>query len=123
MDPAGIGVDAAFLSVLNQYPAPNDNTIGDGLNTAGYRFKAGTTVRLNTYVAKLDYTVDSAAKNTVFWRGNLQNDNIGSLPQFTGQASSSTTLNNSKGYAAGWTSLKRANIVVLQIAAPEYCVL
>jgi hypothetical protein len=111
IDPAGIGVDAAVLSVLNQYPAPNDNTIGDGLNTAGYRFKAGTPLRFNTYVAKLDYTVDSSAKNTIFWRGNLQNDNIGSLPQFTGQASASTTLDNSKGYAAGWTSLIKPNLV------------
>jgi hypothetical protein len=105
IDPAGIGVDAAVLTALQQYPLPNDNTQGDGFNTSGYRFKASQPVRLNTYIAKVDYTIDGAGKNTVFWRGNLQNDNLGGLPQFPSQAASSVTLDNSKGYAAGWTSL------------------
>src|SRR5258708_40365472 len=79
IDPAGIGVDAAVLQVLDQYPAPNDHTTGDGLNTAGYRFKAGTPLPFNTYVAKLDYTVDSSAQNTAVWRRHPQHDNIGSI--------------------------------------------
>jgi hypothetical protein len=111
VDPAGIGVDPAVLAVLSQYPLPNDDTQGDGFNTSGYRFKASQPVRLNTYIAKIDYTLDSSAKNTVFWRGNLQNDNLGGLPQFPGQAASSVTLDNSKGYAAGWTSLLSPRLV------------
>jgi Carboxypeptidase regulatory-like domain len=111
IDPAGIGVDPAVLQVLNQYPLPNDNTIGDGFNTAGYRFKASQPVKLNTYIARVDYRVDGAGKNTVFWRGNLQNDNLGGLPQFPGQAPASVTLDNSKGYGAGWTSLLTPRMV------------
>lgn len=111
IDPAGIGVNPAVSSVLNSYPLPNDDTVGDGLNTAGFRFKASTPVRLNTYIAKIDYVVDSSNKNTVFWRGNLQNDNLGGTPQFPGQAPSSVTLDNSKGYATGWTSLLSSNMV------------
>jgi hypothetical protein len=42
--------------------------------------RAGVVTYLNT--------LDSSAKNTVFWRGNLQNDNLGGLPQFPGQAAS-----------------------------------
>jgi hypothetical protein len=71
LDPLGIGVDPAVLQVLNQYPDPNDATVGDGLNTAGYRFKARTPLRFNTYVARIDYATDVSGRNTVFWRGNL----------------------------------------------------
>src|SRR3984957_16203497 len=42
IDPAGIGADPAVLSLLQGYPLPNDNTVGDGLNRAGYRFDAPT---------------------------------------------------------------------------------
>jgi hypothetical protein len=111
VDPAGIGVDPAILQTLNQYPLPNDSTVGDGYNTAGYRFQAPTPLRWNTYIARLDYNVDSSGKNTLFWRGNLQNDNIQSLPEFPGQAAASVTLDNSKGYATGWTSIISPTLV------------
>lgn len=111
IDPAGIGVNSAVIDVLNKYPLPNDDTIGDGYNTQGYRFKASTPLQLSTYIAKIDYTLDSASKNTVFWRGNLQNDKQSTLPQFTGQAAASAGLDNSKGYAAGWTSLIKSNLI------------
>lgn len=105
IDPAGLGVNKAVLNTLSLYPLPNDDTVGDGFNTSGYRFKASTPLRYSTYIAKLDYTIDSAAKNTVFFRGNLQNDNTSGLPQFPGQAPASVALENSKGIAAGWTSM------------------
>ena len=111
IDPAGLGVNQAVLDVLNKYPLPNDDTQGDGLNTSGYRFKAGTPLRYNTYIARLDYTLDKAGKNTVFWRGNLQNDSLGGLPQFAGQAAATTGLENSKGYATAWTSVLTTNLV------------
>ncbi|HTC33295.1 MAG TPA: carboxypeptidase-like regulatory domain-containing protein [Bryobacteraceae bacterium] len=111
VDPAGIGVDPAVLQTLNAYPMPNDSTVGDGYNTAGYRFEAATPLRWNTYIARLDYNVDSSGKNTLFWRGNLQNDNIQGVPQFPGQAASSVTLDNSKGYATGWTSILSPTLV------------
>jgi hypothetical protein len=37
MDPLGIGVNQAVLSLLQQYPASNENA-GDGSNTLGDRF-------------------------------------------------------------------------------------
>ena len=111
VDPAGLGVNQNVLAALNQYPLPNDDTVGDGYNTAGYRFKSSTPVRLGTYIAKLDYTLDGSGKNTVFWRGNLQNDNLPGLPQFPGSAPNTVGLDNSKGYAAGWTSLLSSSLV------------
>ena len=100
---AGAGsLNQAALSVLKGYPLPNDFTTGDGINTAGFRFNSPLSRRYNTYVAKIDYVVN--AKNRVFARGQLQNDNEGNEPQFPGQASNAVGLNNSKGLAAGWDS-------------------
>src|SRR6185312_9362189 len=50
-------------------------------------FKSGIPLTQNTYIAKVDYTMDSASKNTLFWRGNLQGDKSSDVPQFPGQAS------------------------------------
>jgi len=110
IDPAHIGPDPAALELFKSYPLPNDFTQGDTLNTAGYRFNAPTPLRWNTYIAKLDYHIDAAGRHQVFWRGNLQNDNFvpnasAAIPQFPGNPPSSVFLDNSKGYAAGYTAV------------------
>src|SRR5581483_5246533 len=105
MDPLGIGEDAAVTSLLQGYPLPNDPTVGDTLNTSGYRFAADEKRRFNTYIARLDYNLTSDGRHTLFWRGNLQNDNQGGAPQVPGQPPSSTLLDNSKGFAAGYTAV------------------
>jgi hypothetical protein len=104
IDPAGIGENAPTLALFQAYPHANDNTTGDGLNTAGYRFNAAAPLRYNTYIAKLDYQITQ--KNSFFFRGNLQNDNYAIQgPQFPGQPPNSVYLNNSKGFATGLTSV------------------
>ncbi len=37
-DPRGLGIDPQVAAVLKQLPDPNNTTVGDGLNTAGYQF-------------------------------------------------------------------------------------
>jgi hypothetical protein len=111
IDPAGIGIDPAVLAVLKQYPVGNNTTGGDGVNTTGYTFNAPVHNVQNTYIAKFDYKVDSAGKNTLFWRGNLQNDSQNGTPQFPGEVPNSVTLSNSKGDAAGWTSIISPSLV------------
>ena len=99
LDGAG-SLNQAALKVLQSYPVANDFTTGDGINTAGYRFNSPVKNRQNTYVAKIDYNLNE--KNHIFLRGQLQNDNLGSAPQFPGQVPNQVDLNNSKGLAAGW---------------------
>lgn len=111
VDPAGLGVNPNVLRTLNLYPAPNDDTQGDGYNTSGFRFQSATPARFNTYIAKFDYAVDGSGTNTVFFRGNLQNDNLQGTPQFPGLQPNSVDLDNSKGLATGWTSLLSSNVV------------
>jgi hypothetical protein len=106
LDPQGIGESAAALADFQKYPHPNDTTTGDGLNTAGFRFNASTPLRWNTYIAKFDYQLDGAGKHQIFWRGNLQNDNFANgIPQFPGQPAASVFLENSKGYAIGYSAI------------------
>ena len=108
LDPTHVGGDPNVLKVLQGYPEPNDPTVGDGLNTAGYRFKSATPLSYNTYIARIDYQADAAGKHMLFWRGNLQNDSLvnntsSALPQFPGQPDSSVHLENTKGMAIGYT--------------------
>jgi hypothetical protein len=110
LDPAHLGANPDVLALLKTYPLPNDFTQGDQLNTAGFRFNASTPLRWNTYIAKLNYQVDSSGKHQVFLRGNLQNDNFvprvsTAIPQFPGNAASSVVLDNSKGLAAGYVAV------------------
>jgi hypothetical protein len=72
---SGPGINPQTLAVLaaaaQRYPA-NDTTVGDGLNTSGFRFNARTPTRLNTYIARFDFNLTN--NQTLFLRGNYQND-------------------------------------------------
>lgn len=105
------GPNANVLSLLKTYPVPNDTTVGDGLNFVGYRFKAPTPLRYNTYIARYDWILDSENKHTLFVRGNLQNDNEQGMPQFPGQPANSVNLANNKGFGIGVTSLIRPTLI------------
>ena len=111
VDPLGIGVDPAALAILQKYPVGNNSLIGDGENFTGYTFNAPVHAKQDTYIAKLDYKIDSAGKHSAFWRGNLQNDHAAGTPQFPGEAPNSVTLANNKGMAAGVTSVLRPNLI------------
>ncbi len=106
--PLGPGVNPAVLQVLNMYPAPNTTNAGDGLNFVGFTFPASTPSKLDTYIVKLDANL--TARQSVYVRGNLQNDNLvfpnaASAPEFPGLPANITNRNNAKGIAFGhiWT--------------------
>jgi hypothetical protein len=114
VDPLGVGVDAAALAILQKYPVGNNSSLGDGLNFTGYTFNAPIHSKQDTYTAKLDYKLDNSGKESLFWRGNLQNDHgtpSFGAPQFPGQAPNVTVLSNNKGMATGLTSVLRSNLV------------
>ena len=107
--PWGAGVDPNSLALFRQYPMPNGYVAGDGLNTASYTFSAPDPATLNTFIAKLDYSLTNS--NLLFVRGNLQNDSSLGVPQFPGQPASSINRDNSKGIAAGLTSTFSPNLM------------
>lgn len=112
--PWGGGVDPNVLAVLNSYPHPNSSNAGDGLNFQGFTFAAPTPSRFNTFIAKIDLNLTT--NNHVFVRGNLQKDTFvpnspDAASQFPGQPPNEGDTANSKGLAAGWTSVLRSNLV------------
>jgi hypothetical protein len=55
LDPRGLGANPKVLEYLALYPAANDITQGDGLNTAGFTFAAPLITRDDFGLAKLDH--------------------------------------------------------------------
>ncbi len=77
------GVNPAALAFLadkaRRYPV-NDPALGDGLNTGGFRFNAPTPTTYDTYTGKLDLNLTD--RQTLFIRGNYQDDLVGQAPAF-----------------------------------------
>src|SRR5271165_3130402 len=83
------GPNAAVEAVLGQYPASNENA-GDGLNTLGYRFSSNADSKCNTYILKGDWHLNSSGSETLFLRGQTQNQNNPQEQQFPGQPAFTT---------------------------------
>ncbi len=105
IDPLNIGSNAATLDYFRSFPSPNDSTVGDGLNTAGYRFTASTPLTWNTYISKVDWNVDRNGAHRMFVRSNYQKDNILGLPQFPELSPNRETKDTSRGLAFGYTGV------------------
>jgi Carboxypeptidase regulatory-like domain len=118
--PPGPGINPAALAVLagaaQRYPV-NDTTVGDQLNTGGFRFNARTPTELNTYIARFDFNLSNS--QTLFVRGNYQNDLVTRAIYGSSDCSAAgdniqcfpdtpplTTWNHPKGFAVGhvWTA-------------------
>jgi hypothetical protein len=98
--PATGGVNPVALQILQTAPLPNDFTVGDGLNRAGFRFNAPIKNEFESHQARLDLTVTD--RQTLFFRGNYQDDLIGGAPNFPGTPAPDT-WNHPKAFTAGHT--------------------
>jgi Carboxypeptidase regulatory-like domain len=102
---AAPGVSPALLSLFNtRYPAPNDYTQGDGLNSAGFRFNAPDNVVENGYTTRVDYNIDN--NNKLFARFNFRNyTGVNTLNQFPGDPLTAPALIQDAAWVMGetWT--------------------
>lgn len=110
MDPLGIGPSAAVESLLSQYPAANA-TGGDNFNVLGYRFSSNADSSFNTYIARLDWHITGSGSETLFWRGQTQNDKQPQSQEFPGQPAANTLLDDSKGSTIGLTSILSPTLI------------
>ena len=112
---------AALADAARRYPA-NDATVGDGLNTSGFRFNARTPTKLNTYIGRFDFNLTS--RQTLFVRGNYQNDTVTNAVYFSPDCSVPgdniqcfpdtpplATWNHPKGIALGHTWTASSHLV------------
>jgi hypothetical protein len=85
-DPRGLGLDPVMQAeTLKLLPLPNDFTMGDGLNTAGYRWNSPSESPLDGITARVDYTLRRTqslfGRYSNAWRNDLINDIINTTPR------------------------------------------
>ena len=85
-DPRQIGLDPVMRAeTLAFLPLPNDFSVGDGLNTAGYRWNSPTESPVDSITTRIDYTL--TGRQSLFgrysnaWRNDLINDIINATPR------------------------------------------
>lgn len=97
------GINPAALAVLadaaSKYPA-NDTTVGDNLNTSGFRFNASTPSTLDTYIGRFDFNLSD--KQTLFLRANYQSDVVTGA-RWLPDTPAPQTWSHPKGLSAGHT--------------------
>ncbi len=96
----------AYIADRTRRYQANDTTVGDGINTGGFRFNARTPTTLNTYIAKFDF--NPTDRQTLFLRGNYQQDVVSLAPDYP-DLPSPGIWNHPKGLAVGhtWTASGR----------------
>jgi hypothetical protein len=101
LDPAGIGDSPQVLGLFqNLYPAANDLTTGDGVNTGGFRFNAPTPDDATTYVGRVDWVVNDRIK--VWGRGTVARENsVNAAAQFPGDPPATQFVDRSYAYVGG----------------------
>ena len=113
--PLGPGANPAVLAIFQQYPHPNTDSVGDGLNYRGFTFSSPLPQSLGAYVVKLDYNLTRNGNHRLFVRGVLDGDrtaqssDVTSITgdggsQFPGDPANRTVVNTSKGLSVGYTA-------------------
>ncbi|MFZ1139811.1 MAG: carboxypeptidase-like regulatory domain-containing protein [Candidatus Sulfotelmatobacter sp.] len=105
MDPLGVGPSQVALNYFHTYPLPNDYSTGNIVNYAGYRFAAPTLTSANWYIGRLDYKLTQNGNHTLFLRGAARKDPATGVPFLPGTGPEDTTIDRSKGFVAGYTSV------------------
>jgi hypothetical protein len=105
-DPANIGLDPAIQKYLGLEPSPNNFTVGDGLNTAGYTFVAPQLEKQVNLTFKVDHVFNP--NNTVFARyyqghQNTYADSVNAgLEAFPGLPAFVNTYRTPRNLAVNW---------------------
>ncbi|MFM9902959.1 MAG: carboxypeptidase regulatory-like domain-containing protein [Pyrinomonadaceae bacterium] len=89
-----------FLAAAAARYTANDTTVGDGLNTSGFRFNAKTPIRNNVATLRLDWKVN--ASQDVFARYQYQQDNSSGVSRFP-DTPAPNNWNHPQGISLGHT--------------------
>jgi len=113
-DPRGLGLDPAVQKVLDLTPLPNNFSVGDGLNTAGFTFSAFQHEQQYDAVIKVDHVIND--HNIVYLRyaqgqQNTLGDSVnGGLQAFPGTPRLVDTFRDPKNLAINWRTTPNSSL-------------
>ena len=114
-DPQGRGLDPTTQGIIGMTPLPNNFTVGDGLNTAGYTFVAPEEEKQFDFVTKIDHSFNSQHSAFARISKGYQNtlcDNVnGGLERFPGMGCIVNTERSPHNVAANWRWNPGRNVV------------
>ena len=97
------GINSAALTALlgaaQKYQA-NDTSVGDGLNTGGFRFNAPTPIHQNNHYGRFDFTLNN--NQNLFFRANVLHDQA-TLVRYLPDSKAPSIWSHPWGIAAGHT--------------------
>ncbi len=106
------GPNPVVLSYINsRYPLPNDVTVGDGFNTAGFRFAAPTHYKKNWYIGKLDYNITPDGRHRLSVSGSLANDNNAQAPFLPGTPPEQDYVYFNKGLILNYSAVLSSTLL------------
>lgn len=105
-DPRGAGLDPSIQKYLSLAPSPNNFSVGDGLNIAGYTFAPHQLEKQVDLVVKVDHTFNERHSVFVRWSSGHQNTdgdtaNAGQ-PAFPGLPNTVLTKRAPRNMAINW---------------------
>jgi hypothetical protein len=115
LDPKFVGANADLLALFkDRFPSANDSTVGDGINTGGFRFNAPSHRTDNTFTNRIDWVPND--KHRVFGRFNIarrhQTDTVNTVAQqFPQDPESGLIIVRDYSWAVGDTWTIKENLV------------
>jgi hypothetical protein len=114
-DPARAGINPEIRRTVDLTPLPNNFTLGDGLNTAGFTFSALEWEKQYDFTAKVDYVVNPQHYTFVRYSQGEQNTICDSVntgaPPFPGLPCLVDTFRDPWNVAANWRWNPTSNLV------------
>lgn len=115
-DPKGIGADPKLMAIFKTFPAPNNFTVGDGLNTATYSWNSPANFQGPNLMFRVDHTFD--ANNHVFARymfadyNTMQGDPLNGRPMvYPGFPPLGEVFRRTQGLAASYRRVISSTMV------------
>jgi hypothetical protein len=114
-DPQGFGLNPTIRALVEGTPLPNNFTVGDGLNTAGFTWTAPEEEKQLDFVTKIDQTFND--RHSAFLRVSKGYQNTicdqvnGGEPTFPGGPCLVNTERDPYNWAGNWRWNPRGNIV------------
>jgi len=105
-NPTGVGLDPFLSGLISAMPAPNNFTVGDGLNTAGFNWASPQHERQYDFVSKFDFNLrDNSLLYVRYAQGSqtsLGDSANAGRPIFPGSPNFVDTSRTPKNLAINW---------------------